>query len=241
MKISIIVPAYNEEKNLSNAITSLCAELKNKEMPEQCEIIIFDDYSKDKTGEIADNLAKIFSDFNIRIFHNKKNMGLGYNFKEGVRVSKGDYVTWLPGDNENLTDSFVETLERAGEADIIIPFTSNHEVRPFIRHVISRIYTGMNNFLFGLNLTYYNGLSVYKRDFLNILLPQMTHSFAFSAEILVNLLKSGATYLEVPVKIKTRISGKSSAFKIKNIVGTAKTILVLFWNINIKKKRLPIK
>lgn len=239
MKISIIVPAYNEEKNLSNAITSLCAELKNKGMSEQCEIIIFNDCSKDKTGEVADNLAKINA--NIRVFHNKKNMGLGYNFKEGVRVAKGEYVTWLPGDNENLTDSFVETLEHAGKADIIIPFTTNQEVRPLIRRLVSGIYTSANNFLFGLDLTYYNGLSVYKRDFLNVILPQMTHSFAFSAEIIINLLKSGATYLEVPVKIKPRINGKSSAFKIKNIIGTAKTISLLFWNINVKKKRLAIK
>lgn len=239
MKISIIVPAYNEEKNLSNAITSLCIELKNKGMSEHCEIIIFNDFSKDKTGEIADSLAKMNA--NISVFHNKKNMGLGYNFKEGVRVAKGEYVTWFPGDNENLTDSFVETLSFAGMADIIIPFTSNQEVRPLVRRLVSEAYTGINNFLFGLNLTYYNGLSIYKRDFLNILLPQMTHSFAFSAEIIINLLKSGATYLEVPAKIKPRISGKSSAFKIKNIIGAVKTISFLFWNVNIKKKRLAIK
>lgn len=239
MKISIIVPAYNEEKNLSDAIVSLCATLKSKGISEQCEIIIFNDCSKDKTGEIADSLAK--TNVNIRVFHNKKNMGLGYNFKEGVKVAKGEYITWLPGDNENLMDSFVETLNYAGMADIIIPFTANQEVRPFIRRLVSNIYTKTNNLLFGLDLTYYNGLSVYKREFLNILMPQMTHSFAFSAEIIINLLKSGATHIEVPIKIKPRTHGKSSAFKTKNIIGVVKTISFLFWNINIKKKRLAIK
>lgn len=239
MKISIIVPAYNEEKNLANAVENLYTALKNKGMDNQCEILIFNDYSSDKTGETAERLAK--ENNIIRVFHNKKNMGLGYNFKEGVKAAKGEYVTWLPGDNENLPDSFVETLSYAGKADVIIPFTSNQEVRAFNRRIISKIYTAANNFLFGLNLKYYNGLSVYRRDFLKALLPQMTHSFAFSAEILVNLLKSGATYIEVPIKIKPRISGESSAFRVKNIFNTIKTILKLFYKINIKKSRLKIK
>lgn len=239
MKISIIVPAYNEEKNLAGAVEGLYAALKNKGMAEQCEIIIFNDCSLDKTGEIADMLANKISI--IRVFHNKKNMGLGYNFKEGVRAAKGEYITWLPGDNENLPDSFVKMLSYAGRADIIISFTANQEERPFNRRIISQIYTMANNLLFGLNLKYYNGLSVYKRDFLNILLPKMTHSFAFSAEILINLLKSGATYIEVPIKIKTRTSGRSSAFKIKNVFNTIKTIAKLFYKMNIKKERLKIK
>lgn len=239
MKVSIIVPAYNEEKNLAGAVEGLYNALKNKGLAEQCEIIIFDDFSSDRTGEISDKLAK--ENPIVRVFHNKKNMGLGYNFKEGVRVAKGEYVTWLPGDNENLPDSFVETLSYVGKTDIIIPFTANQGARPFSRRFISNIYTAANNLLFGLNLKYYNGLSVYKVSFLNILLPQMTHSFAFSAEILVNLLKSGATYMEVPVKIKPRMSGRSSAFKAKNIFSTIKTIIFLFWRINIKKERLKIK
>ena len=239
MKISIIVPAYNEEKNLADAINGLCVALKNKEMFDQCEIIIFNDCSSDMTGEIADRLAN--DNPIIRVFHNKKNMGLGYNFKEGVRVAKGEYITWLPGDNENLADSFVETLSYAGKTDIIIPFTSNQKIRPFSRRFISNIYTMANNLLFGLNLKYYDGLSVYKREFLRALLPQMTHSFAFSAEIIINLLKSGATYIEVPVKIKPRTSSRSSAFKIKNIIGTIKAIIKLFWNVRIKKKRISVK
>lgn len=239
MEISIIIPAYNEEKNLAGAVDGLYSALKNRRMNGQCEILIFNDYSSDRTGEIADRLAR--DNPRIRVFHNEKNMGLGYNFKEGVKAAKGKYVTWIPGDNENLPDSFVETLSHVGEADIIIPFTANQEVRPFGRRFISKIYTTANNLLFGLNLKYYNGLSVYRKDFLDKLLSQMTHSFAFSAEILVNLLKSGATYIEVPIKIKPRMSGKSSAFRVKNIFNTIKTILKLFYKINIKRNRLKIK
>lgn len=237
-KLSIIVPAYNEEYGLRSAVNSLYSLLVDNKMALDSEILIFNDCSRDKTGEIADDLA---SNINIvKVFHNEKNMGLGFNFREGTRQSKGEYVTWFPGDNENLPQSFIDTVSRIGEADIIIPYTDNMEVRPFQRRLISSIYTRLNNLFFGLNLKYYNGLSVYKRDLLLSVLPKIGDSFAFSAQILIMLLKSGASFIEVPIKIQSKPGGKSSAFRFKNVIGVIKAILSLFWRINIKKERIKI-
>lgn len=233
MKISIIIPAFNEERNLEQAVKGLCLLLNKNGMMNDCEILIFNDKSTDKTGEIADSLAKEIS--NVKVIHNKKNMGLGYNFREGVRLAIGEYVTWFPGDNENLPESFVDTLSYAGKNEVIIPFTANQEIRPFLRRMISCLYTALNNFLFSLNLRYYNGLCIYKRDLLANLLPSISNGFAFSAEILVILLKSGASYIEVPTKIREKTSSKTSAFRFKNIISVIKTITLLFWRVNIKK------
>lgn len=233
IKISIIIPAFNEEKNLAEAVNDLWLLLDKNNMMNDCEILIFNDKSTDKTGEIADNLAKEIS--NIKAIHNEKNMGLGYNFRKGVRLARGEYVTWFPGDNENLPASFVDSLSYIGRADIIIPFTSNQEARPATRKIISYLYTLINNFLFNLNLRYYNGLCIYKKDILANLLPSISNGFAFSAEILVSLLKSGASYIEVPTKIREKTPSKTSAFRFKNIISVIKTIVLLFWRVNIKK------
>ncbi|MCR4283785.1 MAG: glycosyltransferase family 2 protein [Parcubacteria group bacterium] len=237
-KLSIIVPAYNEERGLALAVNSLFSLLSENNMASDAEILIFNDCSLDKTGEIANDLAKNINI--VKVFHNKKNMGLGFNFREGARQSKGEYVTWFPGDNENLPQSFVDTVSRIGEADIIIPYTDNMEVRPFLRRLVSRLYTDLNNFLFRLHLKYYNGLSVYRRDLLLSVLPKIGDSFAFSAQILIMLLKSGASFVEVPIKIQSKPGGKSSAFRMKNIIGVIKAILSLFWRINIKRERVKI-
>jgi len=236
IKLSIIVPAYNEEQGLRSAVDSLFALLSDNGMSSDSEILIFNDCSLDKTGEIADDLARNIGI--VRVFHNKKNRGLGFNFREGARQSKGEYVTWFPGDNENLPQSFIDTISRIGEADIIIPYTDNMEVRPFLRRLVSRIYTDLNNLFFGLHLKYYNGLSVYKRDLLLSVLPKIGDSFAFSAQILIMLLKSGASFVEVPIKIQSKPGGKSSAFRVRNIIGVIKAILSLFWRINIKRERV---
>ena len=237
-KLSIIIPAYNEERGLASAVNSLFSLLDDNGMSNDSEILIFNDCSLDKTGEIAGELAQRINI--VKVFHNKKNMGLGFNFREGVRQSKGEYVTWFPGDNENLPQSFVDTVSRIGEADIIIPYTDNMEVRPLSRRIISRVYTDMNNLFFGLRLKYYNGLSVYRRDLLLSVLSKISDSFAFSAQILIMLLKSGASFVEVPIKIQSKPGGKSSAFRIKNIIGVIKAIITLFWRINIKRERIKI-
>jgi len=232
MKFSIIIPAYNEEENLEAAVKGLISSLKKKNILNEAEILIFDDHSRDKTGEIADNLGLEIK--NIRVFHNKENKGLGFNFWEGARQALGEYVALFPGDNENLPGGFVDILYRAGEADIIITYTSNMEVRPMIRRIISWTYTYANNLLFGLKLRYYNGLSVYKRDLL-LKLPPISNSFSYAAEILVLLLRSGATYIELPMELVPKKLANTSAFRLKNIKGVLMGISGLFWKVRIKK------
>ncbi|MCF7835533.1 MAG: glycosyltransferase family 2 protein [Candidatus Marinimicrobia bacterium] len=233
MKISIIIPAYNEEKNIDDAVKDISSAMAKEFKEGEWEIIIFDDCSQDRTGEIADKLAK--QDSFIKVIHNETNKGLGYNFRKGVEIAKGEYVTWFPGDNENPAESLMDTIRHISEADIIIPYTANQEVREKHRRVISGVYTFLNNIMFGLKIRYYNGLSVYKRDML-LRVPPWGNSFAFAVEILVPLLKSGFSFLEIPIKI--RPTTKTSALKIKNIIKVGLALLKLFWRINIKRERI---
>lgn len=235
MKFSIIVPAYNEGKNLEAAVRGLIFFLDKNQLLKDTEILIFNDHSSDNTGPIADRLAKEVK--NIRVFHNQENKGLGFNFQEGARQATGGYVSWFPGDNENLPEPFVKLFRRVGETDIIVSYTSNPQVRPILRRIISRLYVAINNFIFGLNLNYYNGLNVYKRDLL-LKLPPLSNSFSFAAEILVLLLKSGASYIEIPVEIKPTELAKTSAFRIKNIIKVGGALINLFWIVNIKKTKI---
>ena len=237
MRFSIIVPAYNEEKGLEAAVKGLVFFLDKNNFLKDTEILIFNDCSSDRTKEIADNLAKEFK--NISAFHNQKNMGLGFNFQEGVRRAKGEFVTWFPGDNENLPEPFVNTFQYIGKNDVVIAYTSNMEVRPIFRRIVSRIYTIVNNFIFGLDVKYYNGLNICRRKLL-LQLPPVSNSFSFAVEILVFLLKSGATHVEVPVMLKPNPSGKSSAFRLKNVKNVIKAVIQLFWKINIKRERIKI-
>lgn len=132
----------------------------------------------------------------------------------------------VPGDNEIMGEAITSILRARGKTDVIISYTSNTEVRPLSRRLISRFYTALCNFLFGLNLKYYTGLSLIKTELLRPLLP-LSSGFAYSTEIIVNLLKlqKSHTYVEVPMSIYPPIPGrKTAAFKLKNIWSVAKAL-----------------
>lgn len=223
--ISVIVPAYNEEKNLANTISAIKEAIDDRFT--SYEIIIIDDDSSDKTASIADELSRREPD--IKVFHNPKNMGFGYNYRMGVRLATKDYVALVPGDNEILGDSIKEIFNLVGSADMVLPYHANPEVRPLLRRVLSRTFTIVLNLLFGNKIKYYNGPVVHKREIVNRV-PITTDGFAFQVEILTRLLKAGYTYVEVGMKIRKREYGHSKAFSLKNIFSVVKTVAKLyFW------------
>jgi len=223
--ITVIVPAYNEERDLRATVEGANEILI--ELFKDYEILIFDDCSTDRTGEIADALAK--NNKKINVFHNKTNMGFGYNNRKGMEIAKKGYFIGIPGDNEVEPSSIRSILEHVGESDIIIPFIANKKVRPLLRRIIAISYISILNLLFGLNLKQYTGLMVYKTALLKQIKVR-TNSFAYQAEILLPLVKRGYSYKEVPMIIKN--TDKTTLLRLKNIIGVLITILRLFFEIN---------
>jgi glycosyltransferase involved in cell wall biosynthesis len=93
--VSVIIPAYNAEKYLADAIDSILNQTFT-----QFEIIIIDDCSKDRTNEIIQKYAN--SDVRIRAFRNKINLGIAGNRNKGVGLAKGKYVVWQDADDISL-------------------------------------------------------------------------------------------------------------------------------------------
>lgn len=228
--VTIFIPAFNEEKNIEGAVESALNVAKTRSA--DYEIIILDAFSSDKTGEIADRLAS--ENKSIRVIHRKKWLGLGANYMEGVRQASMDYFVLFPGDNEISRDSLSESLALLSETDIIIPYTMNTEVRAPHRRIISKAFVILLNTLFNLKLRYYNGNAVYKTKVLKNLTIN-SQDFAYNAEILIKLIKSGHSYLETGMKIKP-ITNKTALFNIRNIFGVIKTISFLFYDVNIKNR-----
>lgn len=230
INITIFVPAYNEEKYLANTIKRIQERFK---IFNEYQIIIINDNSNDETPEIANRLAKKYN--NIEVYHNKKNKGLGYNFKKGLKFAKYDYYMYIPGDDDtDINWINHDLIKKIGKTDIIIPYVSNQNQRPFIRRLISNSYVNLLNCFFNLSLKYYNGPVIHKTKILkNIEIK--TNSFAYQTEILINEIKKGATFIQIPYKT---IPGKTETkiFRIRNILGVVYSFISLFYKINIKTK-----
>ena len=236
--VSIIIPAYNEETKLKPT-ADLVLEALGRNGITNFEILIFDDASVDKTGEVADELAKKHSQ--IKVIHNPKNMNLGFNFVRGTELAAKEFVGMIPGDNETDPETLDNIFGVLGQADIIVPYLKNPETRPWARRFLSRAYVAIISAAFGLNLRYYNGMCYFKTEMIKKV-PVSTYGFAYMTEILVKILKSDPAikFIEVPLVNRVREKGASKAFRFKNIVSVFKTFITLFWEIQILRKRVKL-
>ena len=232
--ISLIMPAYNEENTLEFSVVSACEKLKQYGF--DYEIFIFDDASTDRTGKIAHTLA--LRDKKIKVFHNGKNMNLGFNFARGIEMASKEYAGLLPCHGQTAPESFDNLLTSLSKADVIITYIGNPETRPLTRRLVSKINVILVNLIFGLRLKYYH-LNFYHTEILKKI-PTSTESYALMVELLVYAIKSGASYMEIPFFLKKREFGKSKALRPKNIINILKTYVYLFWRVMVLRKRINL-
>ncbi len=232
--LTVLVPALNEEANLA-AVVREAAPVVARHFPDH-EFIIVDDGSTDRTGAIADELAR--ENPRVRVFHNGTPKGLGYNYRLGVERGTKDLYVFIPGDNENPASMMVPVFEQAGRSDMVIPYVVNPEVRPFLRRLLSRTFTAGLNLLFFRSVPYYNGPVIHRRALLATL-PAWTSSFAFQAEIVLQLLRRGATFETAPITIRRVEGSVTKAFKPRNVARVLATVARLFWRLQVAERFSP--
>jgi len=225
--MTFVVPALNEEEIIEETVKEIL-EI-SRPLLQRLEVILVDDGSTDKTGEVMDRIA--VENDEVRVLHNDGNIGLGASYQRGLQDSRGDYFMLLCGDGGMPASSLPPILEQVGKADIVIPYMTNLKtIKSPFRYLLSRTYSTLLNVIFGQNLHYFNGLPVHRVDLLNTI-SITSRGFGFQGEILIKLLKSGCSYVEVPV-LGAENSNKSSALRIPNIFSVAKTFLSLWREIN---------
>lgn len=116
--ITILMPAYNHERYISQAIESVLAQKTNYPY----ELLIHDDCSTDSTLTIAQNYATKFSD-KIKIFTEEENQGLLKSYKQLIEQSNGKYLAILESDdywlNENKLQIQIDFLESNSDYGIV--------------------------------------------------------------------------------------------------------------------------
>lgn len=220
--ITILIPAYNEEKNITDVVKQLERVVPN--YTPDYEILILDDGSTDRTKDIADGLAK--KNKQIRVIHHTKNLGFGATIKEGIAEAKKTYITGLPGDNDTAITLIEDFLQQLGSADLLIGVMTDNTERSPIRRVLSGTFVIVMNALFGLQLTYYNGYIACKTALLRSI-PMKSDGFAIFAEMKVRLLSRGVTHKEIPFAHIGRKHGQSKAVSWKSFLQTLRTIGIL--------------
>lgn len=203
--ISIVVPCYNEEAILQENMATIQRFLQTCESKYDWEILIINDGSRDRTGEIADDLEK--SDPHVRVIHHPINLNLGNALQTGFRNAKGEIIVVLDVDLsyseeyiEKLTDKLIEA-----SADIVIasPYMKDGKVTavPFTRKVMSK---WVNRFMrFSAQDKYYTFTGMvraYRTSFIRSVNLKTT-DYEINPEIMYKAMILRARILEIPAHL----------------------------------------
>lgn len=225
-ELTFIVTALNEEKNIAAAVGGALKALADAGV--KGEIIVVNDGSSDRTGEIAAALRK--ADPAVRVLTHPAPLGVGASFWEGVDAAEGEAVLWFPGDNENSAPEILRYFPLLGHVDIIVPFTYNSGSRSALRNALSHAYRLIVNATFGVSFNYTNGTIIYRKALLRELGTRTT-GFFFQTDILVRLARSGYLFAEVPYRLGARSEGSSKALTLRSLSRVAAGYLKLFWDL----------
>lgn len=224
--LTVIVPALNEEHALGATLEKLLLTLPK--YWSDWEILIFNDGSTDRTGEIAEEYAA--SHPSITAIHHKEPVSLGEVFKRGLKRAGKEYVILIHGQNAIGLEALNSLCSTRGY-DLVIPYQANTHERPFHRQLFSRLFVALLNFSFGLKLRYYNHYVLYRRACIqNFQFRGL--GYAFQAELLIKLLLfKNCSYKEIAVIDDFSSKKKSHAFRPRNIYYVLKFYLITLFDI----------
>src|ERR1700687_3075469 len=119
--ISIVIPALNEETVVEGVVRDISKQIAASFT--DYEIILIDDGSTDKTGDIMARLANELP--NVRAIQNPGNIGLGSSYQRGLAEARCEYLMMLCGDGGMPAASLPPIFAAVGSADIVVPFVTN--------------------------------------------------------------------------------------------------------------------
>lgn len=217
-KVSIVLPAYNEEQNLLRINSELLPVLES--LKEDYEIIIIDDGSKDNTFSTAKNLS--LENKKIKVVQHQKNSGLGATIRTGINSATGDLLITLDADftfHPKQIPHLINEIKNTN-ADCVIgsPVKGGYsEEIPKYRIFLSSCINILYWIALGHNISAVTPIfRIYKTQQVREL-TLSSNGFDINAEILFLLLANKRKVIEIPAKLTVRKFGKSKMDNFKAV------------------------
>jgi len=218
MQISILIPAYNEEKTIGKVINNF-----KKQLPE-AKVYVCDNNSDDKTAEIAKKAG-------AHVLKENK-QGKGYALRKLFNIESDIFVI-VDGDNTYPSDKVKELIKPITEnkADMVIGARKRFN-SGFLRDIGNLIITKLINLFFSLKL--HDTLSGYRAIKRNLIkdLKLKSKGFEIETEITIKSIKNNYKIIEIPIDYKSRKDSKLKTFK--DGLKIIKTIINLYVNFHSK-------
>lgn len=219
--VSFFCPAYNDEGNIRKTVETALATFERLSLDH--EVVVVEDGSPDRTGEVADQLARDYSA--VRVIHHKRNRGYGGALRSGFKEARNfALTTYTDGDGQYDFSEFEKLLDAWEEGVCVVGYRINR-AEGFRRDFQNKVYGLLLKLLFGLRVRDVNcSLKLFPREYLDRIEITSNSSF-LDGEVLIKLGRLGVPVREVPVHHYPRMHGEASGTKVTVITDTIREML----------------
>ncbi len=216
--ISVVLPAYNEEENVGQAVRSVL-EVMEPLTPDY-EVIVVDDGSRDRTSEVVAELAE---GHRVRLVRHEVNRGYGGALKSGFEAASRELIFFTSSDNQYDVSEIEKLLPYIESADLVIGYRADRQDPP-VRRFFAWGWTTLVNLLFGyVSRDVDCAFKLFKREvFLQV--PIRSEGAMIDTEFLVGAKRKGFDIVEVPVSHFPRLAGEQTGANIGVILRAFKDL-----------------
>ncbi len=223
--LTFFFPAYNEEAEVEAVVREALTVLPR--FADTLEIVVVDDGSTDRTGEIADRLAS--EDARVRVVHHGLNLGYGAAIRSGLSSARLDHVLYTDGDRQFDPADLERLLPRLDRADVVIGYRERRADPPR-RLFVGWVYNSLVRILFAAPFRDVDcAFKLFRREvFTRVPLSRVRSNGAFfSPELLLVLRAAGERIEQVGVRHFPRRAGEEKGATVSVILRTIRDLLRL--------------
>ncbi|MBA4312925.1 MAG: glycosyl transferase [Chlorobiaceae bacterium] len=212
MKLSVIIPVYNEERTLRQLFDKVLKVNVEK------EIIIVDDYSTDRSREIIGEYAKLES---VKVVFHERNYGKGKAIRSGIEHVTGDIVIIQDADLEYEPEDYPKLMKPIidGKTNVVYgsrELGTTHQHSYFSFYIGGKFLSWLTNFLYNSNITDEpTCYKVFRADLLKKIQLRCVR-FEFCPEVTAKVLKRGEKIVELPIHYYPRTKNEGKKIKWKD-------------------------
>jgi len=232
VELSFVIPAYNEESFIENALGTLDEAVKSRKL--QYEIVVVDDGSNDKTLLRATTYAN--RNGHVRVVSYNNNVGKGYAIKKGFMQTNGDVVVFADSDMEIDLGTVTKYVDALKNGDIVVATKWHPDSRvsmPLKRRILSHGFNVLVRVLTGAKLKDTQvGLKAMNKSAFKSIFPRLcVKRYAFDVELLSVANLYGLRIVEMPtqLRIKGLFNLKDMFRMFIDLLGIAYRLKVIHW------------
>jgi len=227
LSLSIIIPVYNEEKNIKKTIYKIDTILKKSDL-KNYEIIVVDDCSNDSTNQTLKQ-----SKINFNLIEHERNMGYGASIKSGIKKSKYNVIAITDADGTYPIEEIPEMYKKIKDFDMVVGSRTGKSVKiPFIRKPAKWFIGKLANYLAGFKIPDINsGLRLFKKEDALRFFKILPNGFSFTTTITLAMLTNDMQIKYIPINYMKR-KGKSKIRPIRDTLNFIQLIIrtVMYFN-----------